>query len=166
MNHIYFSQARSNRLLRCLLIIFVAVTFAHISYAAGSMSSLPEIAAFTVKGTVTDSSGNPLAGVTVMVKGTDNGTVTDSKGGFSLNITADHADLVFKYLGYHTQEIAVNASEGNVSVIMKAEPQLLNEAVVIGFGTQRKAFLTGAVDQIQAKDIENKPVTNVLQALQ
>lgn len=155
-----------------LLAVFLVVGAPNDSYAVSKYHSMRSTHlsftydAFTIDGVVKDESGNQLPGVTIIVKGTQNGTITDSKGAFSLDISTDSAILVFKYLGYNTQEIPVGPEQGNLLITMKPGAHQLNETVVIGYGTQKRISLTGSVDQITAQDIENKPVTNVLQALQ
>ena len=118
-----------------------------------------------IGGIVTDSAtGKPLVGVTIQVKGITSGTVTDNNGHFSINVP-DNAILVASYLGYNRKEIRT----GNETVInfsMVTSTTALNQLVVIGYGTQKRISLTGAVSQVTSKDIEGKPVTNVLQALQ
>lgn len=121
---------------------------------------------FTVTGTVKDESGNPLPGVTIKIKGTNTGTITDANGKFSITINSEQAILIFTFLGYTTKNVTVSPQQTNLSVIMNPETQSLNEAVVIGYGVKKRVALTGAVDEISSKDIENKPVTNVLDALQ
>lgn len=109
----------------------------------------------TVTGTVTDSEGEPLIGVTVLVKGTSNGTATDFDGKFSLN-NASGKTLVFSYIGYKTQE--VKAGE-DMKVVMTDDTALLDEVVVVGYGVQKKASLTGAVSQVGEKTFADKATT-------
>lgn len=118
----------------------------------------------TVTGVVSDAKGSPFPGVNVTVKGTANGVVTDSKGAFSV-VTEIGSVLTFSYAGYNTIEQTVDA-RGSIDVSMTENPQSLENVVVIGYGTQRKVNLTGAVAQVGGKDLINRPVPNVTGALQ
>jgi TonB-linked SusC/RagA family outer membrane protein len=118
-----------------------------------------------VTGTVSDVSGEPLIGVNVLVKGTTNGTMTDFEGSYTIQVPGNNAVLVFSYIGYITEEIAVG-SRTVINVTLGDDTQLIDEVVVVGYGVQRKANLTGAVQSVGAKAIEGRPITNVNQALQ
>ncbi len=120
----------------------------------------------TVKGKVIDSQGGAaLGGVTVLIKGTTNGTQTESDGTFSVSVP-ETATLVFSSVGYVTQEVSVaGKSEINVVLVSSASSNL-NEVVVVGYGTQRKKDLTGAVAQVKAKDLLQGVFTAPDQALQ
>jgi len=104
----------------------------------------------TVTGTVTDSKGDPVSGISVTVKGTTKGTSTNAQGVFTLNGVANGATLVFTGSGFASQE--ANVSGGAVNVSMAASISNLNEIVVIGYGTARKKDLTGSVSSVKAKD--------------
>lgn len=112
----------------------------------------------TVHGTVVDQSGEPLIGVSVLVKGTTTGTVTDLDGNFSLE-AASGKTLVVSYVGYRTQEIVVKGS--SLKITLREDQQNLDELVVIGYGTQKKANLTGSVANVDNKLLENRPLTNL-----
>jgi len=118
-----------------------------------------------VSGTVTDAdNGSPLPGVTVKVKGTPGAAISNVDGNYS--ITADgKATLVFSYIGYATQEIPVNG-QSVISVKMSTDNKALSEVVVIGYGTAKRSDLTGAISSVNAKQIEQVPVTSLDQALQ
>ncbi|MEX2028767.1 MAG: TonB-dependent receptor [Candidatus Curtissbacteria bacterium] len=117
-----------------------------------------------VTGTVSDDNGDPLPGASVRVAGTSTGTVTDMNGKYSITVS-EEATLVFSFIGFITQEVAVgNRSEINIS--LKADVSSLEEVVVVGYGTKKKINLTGAVSTASGEDIANRPVTNVQQALQ
>ena len=120
----------------------------------------------TVKGTVTDQQNEPLIGVTVMIDGqTAGGTVTDFDGNYSLK-AASNATLKFSYIGYQDQKIAI-AGKTTINVTMKEDAALLEEVVVVGYGTQKKESLTGAVTVVDAKAFENKgSLSSPLEALQ
>lgn len=117
-----------------------------------------------VTGTVTDSSGEPIVGASVVVVGAKGGTVTDLDGKYSL-LVSPQATLRITYLGFKNEEVKV----GNRKVIdveMKSADTELNEVVVVGYGTQKKVNVTGAVSMVGAEVLEDRPVTNVTQALQ
>jgi TonB-linked SusC/RagA family outer membrane protein len=118
----------------------------------------------TVTGIVLDEDNSPLPGVSVLVKNSRVGTVTDADGKFTINATGD-AVLVFSFIGLTTQEISVNG-QSTISVTMKADATLLGEVVVIGYGTQKKSDLTGAVASVQMKELSNVPITRADQMLQ
>lgn len=117
-----------------------------------------------VEGTVHDDKGLALAGVTVRIKNSNVGTITDQNGHFGLDIPDDNTVLQFSFLGFETQEVTVG-SRSNLSIQMQASSSSLDQLVVIGYGTQKKADLTGAVATIDSKELESRPVTNVSTAL-
>lgn len=118
----------------------------------------------TIKGTVTDSKGVVLFGVTVKVKGTNTATVTDVNGKFSLQASPG-AVLVFSYIGYTTKEVTVGG-ENNFSVVLADGDQSLNEVVVVGYGTKKKTDLTGTVNSIDGNTIVNTKAEDATEALQ
>jgi TonB-linked SusC/RagA family outer membrane protein len=119
-----------------------------------------------VSGQVKDAAGQPLPGVSVSLKGTSTGTVTDVKGQFTLPTSGvEDPTLVFSYVGFETQEVAVGG-RSLVEVSLQEDAKALSEVVVVGYGTQKKENLTGAVDQVTAEVFENRPVPNLSQGLQ
>ncbi len=124
-----------------------------------------ESIALDISGTVMDNEGNPLIGVNIRVKGTDFGTATDADGAFYLEDVDEEAILVFSYIGYQTKEVSV-AGNTSLTVTVLSDSQLLDEVVVVGYGTQTKRDLTGSVAQISNKELESVPVYNVGEALQ
>ena len=117
----------------------------------------------TVKGQILDPNGEPVIGATVKVKGAKSGTVTDLDGNFTLS-AAPGSTLEVSYIGYKTQ--TVKADNGPVNVTLEDDNQSLNEVVVVGFGTQKKVNLTGAVSVVDSKELAARPVANATQALQ
>jgi len=117
-----------------------------------------------VTGMITDGQGNPLAGVTVIVKGTTIGTLSDASGRYVLNNVPPNSVLVFSFVGSATQEISLDGRSA-LDVSMKEETFGLEEVVVIGYGTQRKVNLTGSVETIKSAEIVKQPVSQVSQAL-
>lgn len=115
----------------------------------------------TVKGTVVDDAGEPVIGATIMEKGTRNGTVTDIDGNYVIKVKRN-AQLTISYLGYATQVVPAGTSK----VVLKSNDTKLNEVVVVGFGTQKKVNLTGAVTAVSGEELDSRPVSNATQALQ
>lgn len=117
-----------------------------------------------IKGKVIDSQGMPVIGATVMEKGTTNGTVTDLDGNFILN-AEEGVTVEISYIGYQTQNII--ATGGKIlSITMKEDAELLDEVVVVGYGTQKKVNLTGSVAVVEKEILESRPVSNIATALQ
>lgn len=118
-----------------------------------------------VEGKITDVSGSPLPGVSVIIKGTTSGIISDANGSYSLgNVPAD-AVLQFSFVGMRMQEIPV-AGKSVINVVLQEETIGIEEVVAIGFGTQKKVNLTGAVGTVGAEMLEERPVINAVQALQ
>ncbi len=116
-------------------------------------------------GKVTDSKGNPLVGVTVLVKGTTIGTSTNAKGEYAFTLNKPGGTLVVSYLGYESQEISIN-NRTAIDVILRDEAHSIEDVVVIGYGTKNKTKIVGAVNQVSSETFENKAIANVGQALQ
>lgn len=117
-----------------------------------------------VSGRVTDATGSALPGVTVLERGTTNGTSTGADGSFSLSVQPG-ATLVLSSIGFETQNVVVG-DRTTVAVSLKSSATELGEAVVVGYGTQTKADVTGSVTQLSAKDVENVPTVSFEQAIQ
>lgn len=126
---------------------------------AGSLTGIP------VNGKVTDETGQPLVGVTVKVKGTSLATQTDVAGAYTLSPANANQVLVFSIVGYETQEVALNGRT-TVAIQMKAVSNSLNDVVVVGYGTQKKADVTGSVVRANLDDFRKSPTTNVANLLQ
>lgn len=121
--------------------------------------------AVAITGRVTDKKGVPLPGVSIKLKGTSIGGSTDTNGNFAINLPETSGTLVFTYIGFITQEIPVN-SRNVINVTLEEDTKGLNEVVVVGYGTQKKENLTGAVDQVGSEYFDDRPVPNVSHALQ
>lgn len=119
----------------------------------------------TITGKVTDSSGQPLPGVTIAIKGSNKGTVTDDNGDYALPNVPGDAVLVFSFVGMRSQEISVN-DQTNISVQLQEDAIGIDEVVAIGYGTVKKADLTGAVSVVKADDFKNVTALNVGDAIQ
>jgi TonB-linked SusC/RagA family outer membrane protein len=117
----------------------------------------------TITGKVTDLLNEPIIGANVIEKGTTNGTVTDMNGLFTLS-TPPNATISFSYIGYISTEVAVN-NRTELSIKLKEDQTILNEVVVVGYGTQKKVNLTGSVSSVTSEDLANKPVTMTSQAI-
>ncbi len=119
-----------------------------------------------ITGKVIDSqTGQPMPGVNIVVKGTRIGTISDSDGKYSLSVTDLRGTLVFSFIGYSTQEIDIEGKT-YIDVELADETAQLSEVVVVGFGTQKKVNLSGAVDQVSAVELKSRPITNISQGLQ
>ncbi len=119
----------------------------------------------TLTGNVKDTTGEPLIGVNVTVKGTAVGSITDADGNFSISNIDSNAIISISYIGYKTQEIKLNGKT-TINVTLNEDHEVLEEVVVIGYGTQKKVDLSGAVATVSTKVLENRPVLTVGQALQ
>ncbi|WP_339870004.1 TonB-dependent receptor [uncultured Algoriphagus sp.] len=117
-----------------------------------------------ISGTITDETGAPMPGATVRVKGTTNGTVTDLDGKFSLDV-ADGAVLQISYLGYLLQEIPVNG-QSVITVQLEPDATQLDELVVVGYGTQKRSDVTGAIGSVKREDFNQGVVSNPIDLLQ
>lgn len=112
-----------------------------------------------VKGQVTDENGLPLPGVSITIKGLSTGTSTDIDGFYTLNIQEPNSILVFTFVGYKRQEVKVTSKTLNIKMI--PDEQLLDEVIVVGYGTQRKGSVTGSVAQVNTKEIMQSPVGTI-----
>lgn len=138
-----------------LFISLIVVTFALSTRAIAQNA--------TLRGTVKDMDGSPLIGVNVVEKGTTNGTVTDIDGSFSINVPSN-ATMVFTYIGFSEQEVHLDGSSF-IEVVMHEDSELLDEVVVVGYGTLRKRDLTGAVGSVNSEELLNRPALTVEQSL-
>lgn len=142
------------KLLQGLLVLLLMGTT---NYAISQTSS--------VSGTVQDENNEPLPGASILLKGTTTGAVTDIDGRFNLMVSGDNPVLVVSFLGYLTQEIAVS-NRSNVNVQLVADLSELGEVVVVGYGTQKKSDLTGAISTLGGRDLAERRTPNISQALQ
>jgi len=128
------------------------------------MSTGPEKQDIRITGTVTGAGGEPLAGVSVQVKGGTGGTSTDAKGTYSLTVP-DNATVVFSYIGFQDKEVAVGG-RNVVDVQLSPSDKALDQVVVVGYGTQKRKDVTGAVSTVTAADIANRPIIDASEGLQ
>ena len=147
------------------LSLFVAISSAAETMAANvtEVSASQQVTEFT--GTVVDVNGDPLIGVNVVEKGTENGAITDFEGNFSLSLSSPNAVLVFSYIGYVSQEVSAKNQNG-AKIVLKEDTETLDEVVVIGYGAVRKADVAGAVAVLDNKSFKDQPITQVSDALQ
>lgn len=139
------------------LFVFIAMFFCLMgSFAFGQRA---------VNGKVSDGAGSGLPGVSVTVKGTTQGSVTDGNGNYSVNVASANAVLVYSYIGYIGKEVTVG-NQNQINVTLSEDVANLSEVVVVGYGTQKKSQMTGAISQVSAKQITEMPLTNLGQALQ
>ena len=158
---------RNNRkALAALLLCSSFITGCPLAVMAEGNETNLEVAQQQIKvsGVVKDAMGEPVIGASIQEKGTSNGIITDVNGNFSLSVNQG-ATLVISYIGFKTQEIPVVAGK-ILDVTLKEDTEMLEEVVVVGFGTQKKVNLTGSVGIATAKEIESRPVTSATQALQ
>ncbi len=118
-----------------------------------------------VTGKVVDASGEPIIGASVMVKGTSNGVVTDLDGNYSISNVPAGASLNISYVGYRTRTVAVDG-KSQLNVTMEEDRQLLDEVVVVGYGTQKRSDVTGSMVNIGEEQLNTRPVNNAFEALQ
>ncbi|MEZ5038481.1 MAG: TonB-dependent receptor [Saprospiraceae bacterium] len=137
-----------------------------ISQLAQIGTSIQEMSAdLNISGTITSEDGEPLIGVNVSIKGTTRGTITDFDGAYAIAAPDENSVLVISYIGYLTQEITVG-SRSVIDVVLALDVQALDEVVVVGYGSQKKVNLTGAVSSITSEALENRPIASVGQGLQ
>ncbi len=150
---INFTKHVGRQLARLLVLVMIAV--------------LPTavMAQGQVTGVVVDATGEPIIGASVVVKGTTTGTVTDLDGNFAIPGVSKNATLVFSYVGYRTQNVALDG-RSSVNVTLEEDKQLIDEVVVVGYGVQRKSDVTGALTRVGEKEMNAKPVSNAFEALQ
>ncbi|MFD1628464.1 TonB-dependent receptor [Pseudopedobacter beijingensis] len=117
-----------------------------------------------VVGKITDEKGEPLAGVSVRVKGGATGTISDHNGNYKLNVASQNTILVFTYIGFATQEKEIGAN-AVLNISLKPEASSLNQVVVIGYGEVKRGDVTGAVAEVKLEDLQKAPVLSVDQAL-
>jgi len=118
----------------------------------------------TISGMVADENGQPLPGVTVVIKGITQGTVTNADGKYSLSNIPEGATLLFSFVGMKSQEVAIG-NESQINITMESDAIGIEEVVAIGYGTEKRVNVIGSVAQVTAKDIENRPVSSLSNAI-
>ncbi|MCJ8166560.1 TonB-dependent receptor [Pontibacter sp. E15-1] len=118
----------------------------------------------SVTGKVTDENGVGLPGVTVLLKGTTNGTATDVSGNYSLNVPDGNGTLTLSYIGFKTQDVPIE-NRSSINITLATDTKALDEVVVVGYGTQKKSDLTGAVTSVKSEELQERPAASLTQAL-
>ena len=149
------------------LLFLGGVTFSYASTEKdlGSSTSAITQQAVTVKGSVKDAAGEAIIGASVVVEGTTNGLITDVDGHFSIQASVGQ-NLVISYIGYETQVVKIVRANQQINIVLKESSELIDEVVVVAYGTQKKANLTGAVSSVKVNDIKDIPVSNTSSLLQ
>jgi TonB-linked SusC/RagA family outer membrane protein len=151
-----------NRMLSTLLMMILSVLAYHAYPESPKQNVLSDDV--PVKGIVTDTKGEPLVGVTVLVDGTTIGTVTDADGKFSFNVFDANATLVFSYIGYEKQKVRIGNTR-TFAITMKEDAAMINEVVVVGYGTQKKESVVSAITNVNVKELKiaaPRSITNIL----
>ncbi|MEJ5960649.1 SusC/RagA family TonB-linked outer membrane protein [Pedobacter immunditicola] len=148
-----------------LIFIFLMSSFLQLSLAADARSVTLDMPPITVRGKVTDQSGGALPGVSVRLKGSSTAATTDNEGMYTINVPDGSGILEFRYIGYAPAEIDING-RNVVNITLNAETTDLSEVVVVGYGTQKKVNLTGAISTVSSKEIGMRPVGQTSAALQ
>jgi TonB-linked SusC/RagA family outer membrane protein len=150
--------------LMCLMVLLSLSTYG--TYSNPGASDLLTLQQVRISGTITDSNtGEPLAGVNIVVEGTTTGTSTDVNGKYSLNVPNLKGTLQMTYIGYVTQRIPIN-ERTTIDVSLVSDIQALSEIVVVGYGSQRKSDITGAISSVKGQELVQLPMQRVDQALQ
>ena len=135
----------------------------HIVLGKQTMTAAPQQSS-TIRGKVIDTNGDPVIGANIVEKGTTNGTTTDVEGNFSINAKSG-STLVITFIGYVREEVKANAGR-RMEIILQEDSETLEEVVVVGYGTMKKADLTGSVATVGSEVIEDRPLTNLGAGLQ
>ncbi len=167
MNQHLYTQA----LRRTLWLAALGLPAAPALAAASTLVAAPAamratlLADVPVSGRVVQANGQPLPGVTVIVKGTTIGASTDADGNFSLN-APENSTLIFSYVGFTRREVPLSGATTGLSITLQEDARALSEVVVVGYGTQERGSVTGAVSSVSSREIATQPVADVTQALQ
>ncbi len=151
-------QLRSHKILKVLRTVFILFTF---QLFVMSVAAQPA----TITGTITDADGETIIGANIMIKGTTIGTISDVNGQFTLDVDDPSVTLVISFVGYSTQEV-VPGEQQVLSITLAEDMVGLDEVVVVGYGTQKKVNLTGAVGTASGEVLEDRPIVNAGEGLQ
>src|SRR5688572_2086981 len=163
----YTSRFLAGKMTKCFMIFLPLIILFTIETAWASGTATDRFfksPAITITGKVTGENGEPLQNVSVTVKGSNKGTTTDASGNFSITVP-DDAILVFSSVGYEPAELSV-AGKTTVTISLKQSSKLMDQVIVVGYGSARKKDLTGSSVSIRGSDIANIPVLTATQALQ
>ena len=156
---------RQCRICGLLALVVLCAGLAPSSAHGGSWDSPLNGLEVTISGTVTDVNGDPLTGATVRLANTNIGTATDIEGAYVITVPDDAATLVFSFIGFVTQEVAIDGRT-EIDVVMEEDVARLEEVIVTGYGTQLRKDVTGSIASVSAADIASRPVASVEKALQ
>ena len=154
------SFAGTLRNIAASLILFLCL----VPVASARAATGPQDGKTVVTGVIYDEDRIPVAGANIMVKGTDTGTIADGDGKFSITVPYSEATLIISFIGFTTMEYPL-AGKANINVTLKAEAVSLEETVVIGYGSQKRATMTGSISSVNVKDLTQSPSANVTNAL-
>lgn len=160
-----FTQCMIEQFLRRRLLLVGLLSLSLMMLLGGNLAAQNVSGTSSVSGTVTDASGAPLPGVTVLLKGTTTGTTTNTDGVYSFSGVPASTTLVFSFIGMKTQEIAVS-NRTKIDVVLQSETIGLEEVVSIGYGTQKKKDLTGSIVRMEMDGKEQTAAVSLIQALQ
>jgi len=155
--HLKIGEAKSSRFYGSAKLFSLIMLLSFMAFTASAQS-------IKISGTVKDTKGEIIPGVSVKVKGTSTATLTSDEGKFSLAVPSSQSILIFSFIGYDTKEVTVGNST-NLVVTIQDQNNSLNDVVVVGYGVQKKVNVIGSVATIDAKAIENRPVTNLSSSL-
>lgn len=155
-------KVKTVSMLLCLMAAYSSTTKATISSVKANLKAV-EQQTETCKGVVKDAMGETVIGASVVVKGTTNGTITGIDGDFTLTGVPQGSVIVISYVGYITQEVKFTGQP--IKVVLKENSKTLDEVVVVGYGVQKKANLTGSVATVSAKTLESRPVSSISSAI-
>jgi TonB-dependent starch-binding outer membrane protein SusC len=164
MNKFKWKAGQFSFLIQLVILCLVSLQMMASTYPETS-NTIMESSIIIVKGKVKDAEGNPLPGVYIILKGTERGTVTDIDGAFEFDVPDAESVLVFSFIGMQQKEIRVGNSTEQV-VTLENDSKTLDEIIVVGYGTQRKSDLTGAVEQIKGDDLKKTMISSLDQGLQ
>ena len=168
MNHQTFKgiQRGSTRIPLVILFLFAMCSSFPLkaSWPSDSEGAVLLQQEITISGSIVDAEGNPLPGVSIVVKGTTRGTTSDVDGNFEISVPPG-STLVISFVGFQKQEIQVDESISGMEIVMQEKLQELEEVVVIGYGSQRKETVTGSMASVAADELAEQPVSDVTQSL-
>lgn len=147
----------------CMILCPAALFIPHVLRATGVDIRNEVMQTSTITGVVKDTSGEPLAGVNIVVKGTTNGSITDPAGRFVLEASGGSVLLV-SYIGFKSKEITVRGQELNIT--LEEDSEALDEVVVVGYGVQKKSDITGSLSSVKGEELTRLSISRADQALQ
>ncbi|MDF1549144.1 MAG: SusC/RagA family TonB-linked outer membrane protein [Bacteroidales bacterium] len=141
-----------NKTIKSALLLIIIAMFSNLAYAQTKIT-----------GKVVDETNSPLPGVNIIQTGTSNGTITDLEGNYTITASAD-GTLEFSFMGYETQNVSING-QTTINISMEPSSEILDDVVVVGYGTQKRSDITGAVASVNSEALKERPITNIEEAL-